>query len=113
MRKLKTCVTYEIVTPESAEYGECDESGFIITKEDNRNLRECIKEVLKTRTNLMGGTESIYASINVDSIDINVCNNCEYETGSNEYRTLHIAGITQASAKRLAKLLNVKLTTSW
>ena len=44
-------VTYEIVTQESAEYGEADKSGFVC---EDVTLREAIEALGQTRTNRRG-----------------------------------------------------------
>ena len=99
------CVSYEIVTEESAENGEAEERGVI---DDALPLREALKEVRRTRTNLVGGVESV----STDSWPakavrwITVSNSAEYETGARESRTLHLPEtITPASSRRIARLL--------
>ena len=86
-------VTYEQVTPESAEYGEFSDSGFIGT---DLTLR--------------------------DALEANNCNNCRwitayktndgtreyYEQGITESRSLHFPdSMTNSSRNRLMRLLGV------
>ena len=94
----KFSVTYEIVTPESAEHGDTAEDGFIA---ENISLRDAIDEV--------GG----------------VCDehngNCEwftrydygtdYRTGARESRSLHVPdSVTNATRTRIGRLLGVRMS---
>jgi len=99
-------VTYEIVTPESAEYGDCDESGFIC--EDVKSLRDAMDSLFETRTSACDGFECVDAS---DS-DIGharwftVYNGMEHFTGATESRSLHLPeSMTPASRMRVYALL--------
>ncbi len=101
-------VTYEIVTPESAEDGEAEERGFI---GEGLTLRDAVWEVQATRTNAVDGVECIEC----DSWPcrrprwITVNNGMEFETGANESRSLHIPStVTPASARRIARLIGVR-----
>lgn len=98
-------VTYEIITPESAEEGDAEESGFIREK---CTLREAVATVFETRTS---HCDTVMA-IETDSSPfagarwVTVYNGKEYLTGAYENRSLHIpARVTQASRVRLARLL--------
>src|SRR6187401_3245659 len=99
-------VTFDIVTPESAEHGDFDESGFI---EEALTLRDAVQEVFSTRTSACDGVSSIEA----DSAPIRgrvrwvtVCNGMEFETGAQESRALHIPeSVSEASSRRIARLL--------
>lgn len=98
-------VSFEITTYESAENGEADERGVI---DEALTLRDAIKEVHRTRTNLVGGVEAIQPNRwPVDRVRwITVHNSAEYETGARESRTLHIPDtITPASSRRIARLV--------
>lgn len=104
---MKFCVSYEIVTEDSAENGDAEERGVI---DEDLPLREAIKEVRRTRTNLVGGVESVSTdSWPVKAVRwITVSNSAEYETGARESRTLHLPDtITPASSRRIARLLGV------
>ncbi len=96
-------VTYEIVTPESAEYGEAEECGFIAEDVD---LREAFCLV---------GHMAIEADSWPTSLDnpprwlTNYEFNENYTTGARESRSLHLPDtITGSSAMRIARLLGVK-----
>lgn len=93
------CVSYEIWTEDSADNGDAEERGVI---DEDLPLREAIKEVRRTRTNLVGGIESVSTDVRW----ITVSNSAEYETGARESRTLHLPDtITPASSRRIARLL--------
>lgn len=98
-------VTYEIVTPESAEDGEVEECGF---EAENVSLRDALDVVQQTRTNLCDGVEAIEPS---DSDVrrarwITVYNGMEFETGARESRSLHIPdSVTGASRVRIARIM--------
>lgn len=105
---MQFCVSYEIVTSESAENGEAEERGVI---DEGLTLREAIKEVQRTRTNLVDGIESV----STDSWPVKVVrwitvhNSAEYETGARESRTLHLPdNVTPASSRRIARLLGIR-----
>jgi hypothetical protein len=103
-------VSYEIVTPESAEDGDSAESGWIV---EHVGLREAFEAVHGTRTNEVDGISAIEA----DSCPLShgavlrwvtVTNGMEYRTGAVESRSIHFPkSITRASAIRLARLLGV------
>lgn len=104
-------VTYSIVTPESAEYGDYDETGFIAK---GVCLREAARLVYETRTSRCDGVSSIEASewpvINPRWID--VCNGVEYETGAYESRSLHFPeSMTPASKRRVCRLFGINTVT--
>jgi hypothetical protein len=101
-------VTYEIVTPESAEQGDVDERGFEI---ENATLREAIEVVHATRTNRVDGVNSIDASCSriEDAEWFTITNGMEFETGAYESRSIHMpSSVTGASRRRIAKLLGVR-----
>ena len=89
----------EIVTPESAEYGEPESRETI---GENLSLRDAIGELFRTRTNQVDGIESIEDCGRWFS----VTNGQEFLTAAHETRTLHPAGnITAASYRRLWQLI--------
>ncbi len=98
-------VTYEIVTPESAEDGEVEDCGF---EAENVSLRDALDVVQQTRTSRCGGIEAIEAN---DSDPrrarwITIYNGMEFETGARESRSLHIPDtVTGASRLRIARLM--------
>lgn len=101
-------VTYDILTPESAENGEAEESGFIV---QDATLREALDAVRDTRTSACGGIEAIEPNSSHGHFSwITVYNGMEYETGAQESRSIHIPdSVTMASRKRIAKLLGCKI----
>ena len=103
MSKYRFTVTRQIVTPESAEEGCCDESESWC--ESGLSLRSAVAETFQTRTCHVGGIESIDG----DHCAVTVTNSPEYLTGARESCTLHIpANISRASGRRLARLLGAK-----
>ena len=105
----KFSVTYEIVTEESAAEGDAAERGYEV---EDGTLREAVRALFGTRTNLVDGIESI----STDSWPcrdprwITVTNGMEFETGDNESRSLHLPReLTRATRRRIARLCGVKL----
>lgn len=100
-------VTYEIVTPESAEHGDAEERGFIL---EGATFREAFCAAHETRTNRVDGIETIEA----DEWPIRaprwftVVNGTEFETGAHESRSLHLPDhVTTASRRRVARLFGL------
>lgn len=107
----KFTVSYAIISQESAEYGESEEQGTI---DVNLTLRDAISDLLKTRTNEVGGIQSIEANCHPLPVSgvlefppsVTVYNGLEYRTGETENRTLSPQGkITAASWRRIARLI--------
>ena len=89
-------VTYDIVTPESAENGDVAEAGYVA---EDVSLRDAIDAVGGVCYEHNGGYEWF--------------TNCEYNlnygTGAQESRSLHLPdGITGASRVRIGRLLGVR-----
>lgn len=102
-------VTYEIVTPESAEQGDADKRGFVGY---DLTLRDAIGEVRMTRTNAVDGVECIEASCSTicDARWITIVNGMEYETGAQESRSIHIPErVSGASRVRIARLVGCRV----
>lgn len=100
-------VTYEIVTEESAEYGDAEERGFIA---ESVSLREALTLVYNTRTNRVDCGDGAEASDSrMESARwIIVHNGMEYETGARESRSLHIPdSVTGSSRRRIARLFGL------
>jgi hypothetical protein len=97
-------VTYDIVTPESAEHGDAAERGFV---SKNVTLSEAIDDVRSTRTCAVGGIECIEPNASGDDFDwITVINGMEFETGAVESRSIHLPNsITPSSRKRILRLI--------
>ena len=106
---MKFCVSYEIVTYESAENGEAEERGVI---DDDMTLRDAITEVHRTRTNLVDHVEAIQPNEwPINQVRwITVHNSAEYETGARESRMLHLPDtISPASSRRIARLVGARI----
>ncbi len=102
MSNYRFTVTHQIVTQESAEHGECDESQSVC--DSDLTLRDAVIQVSRTRTCHVGGVESIDG----DHCAVTVTNSMEFLTGDCESRTLHIPpNVTRASGRRIARLLGV------
>ena len=94
-------VTFEIVTPESAENGEAEESGFV---DESCALREAVRYISGTAHE---ASDSRIASARWFT---NYEYNEDYRTGGRESRSLHIPErVTGASRKRLARILGVRV----
>lgn len=98
-------VTFEIVTPESAENGDAEERGYIV---EGATLREAIDALFETRTSQCAGLSCVEASDSDESAArwITAYNGAEYITGASESRSLHFPdNLTPASRARLVRLL--------
>lgn len=119
-------VTYEIVTPESAEYGDVAERGFVAignfaapihpvieakpytVEAHSMGLRDALELVRDTRTSRVDGVAGIEANEYPVTCPrwITVYNGMEYETGATESRSIHFPDhITPASRRRIARLM--------
>jgi hypothetical protein len=92
-------VTYGIITPDSAEYGEYDEQGFVDEGVD-----------LRTAIDAIGGQALAHSG------DFKCFTNDEYGHGTTDYfmegseetRSLHLPeNTTPSSARRIARLLGI------
>ena len=104
-------VTYEIVTPESAEYGEAEETGFVMPGE----WRTDIETALNYSGESYGMT--LREALTLCSPDTDcgqwfaetTDNLCDYATGGVERRSIHPPqGITPSSYRRLKRIMGVK-----
>ena len=92
-------VTFEIVTPESAEHGEAADMGYI---NESCDLRTAIADLFETRTSQCDGI----TGIDECGTWITVYNGMEYLTGAHESRSLHVpSNITPSSYDRIARLI--------
>jgi hypothetical protein len=93
-------VTYDIVTPESAEDGDVEDSGFVA---QDVSLREALAS--------LGGTAqeadtSPYSLAHPPRWFINYEYDQDWQTAASESRSLHLPGnITPSSAMRVARLI--------
>lgn len=102
-------VTFEIVTPESAEDGDAEERGYVSR---SVTLRQAVGDLHSTRTSAVDGVQSIEANESPVRSPrwITVFNGPEFETGANESRSLHIPpGVTDSSRLRIARLAGLSI----
>lgn len=93
-------VSYEIITPESAEIGEAAETGFIAQA---LNLREAIDALFSTRTSAYSGLEAVEC----DEWPI-IAPRWITAVYGLETRSLHMPqSATPASRRRIARLCGV------
>jgi len=100
-------VTYDIVTPESAENGESDSHGFIAK---NLDLRAALDVVFETRTAHCDGVTCIEANEWPMSAPrwVTVYNGGEFLTGAHESRSVHFPDHLSAATRcRIARLMGV------
>lgn len=97
-------VTYEIVTPESAEHGDADERSFVI---QNGRFRSSMELLFETRSNTADGIAALEASAWPEEHArwFTVTNGPESDTGAVESRSIHWPdSITLASKARIIRL---------
>lgn len=98
----KFSVAYAIVTSESADFGDFEESGMI---DSGMCLRDAVKELFRTRTNAVGDISEIECS-RTPQLVATVYNGMEFETGARENRSLHPeSAITSASWRQIVRLI--------
>lgn len=98
-------VTYELVTPESAEQGDVAERGFI---SQGVSLRDAVNDLTSTRTTRVDYFDSVECDekpiANPRWITVN--NGIEHDTGAYESRSLHLPDdITPSSKLRIYALV--------
>lgn len=105
LKRHRFTVTFEIVTPESAEDGEAEEMGTISEKV---RLRDAIDDVRATRTSKCDGVSFIEPSESgPDFRWVTIGNGMEFETGARESRSIHIPdNVTPSSRARILRLLS-------
>lgn len=99
-------VTFERVTPESAEHGEAESSGFI-----DEGLR--LRDALKLCSGAAGGCEASDSNVSgarwLTFYKTNDCTRDAFETGAEESRSLHFPeSLTSATRKRIARLCGIR-----
>lgn len=105
MTRPRFAVTFEIVTPESAEQGDAAERGPIL---GGATLREAVRAWRETRTAECGGVECIEADRDprAGARWLTIRNGMEFRTGAYESRSLHFSdNLTDATRERLCRLL--------
>ena len=106
-------VTYEIVTPESAERGDYDDSGFLDYSGQRHSVRGLWGEAagkLKAECAmpLRVALNHVAPASREDSSFYEVDGRTDYRTGEVETRALHaLDSVTPASLARLSRVLGV------
>lgn len=98
-------VTYEIVSQNSAEFGEAERRGYAGVELD---LRSAIRELFEVETPETDCIQAIEPNCsNLSSARwVTVYNGMQYETGKFENRSLHFPEhITPSSAARIVRLV--------
>ena len=101
-------ITYSITNEESAESGDFAEYGEI---DQFDNLRDAIKALYETRTAHVDGIRDKtghYAEYG-KRLCLSIFNGMEYLTGDEEQRSLHLHGVSRASAYRIARLAGITI----
>lgn len=101
----KFSVTYEVITPESAEHGDFAETGFILPGE----WKVSAEDPGEVTMSLRDAINLCYPQQDSGSWFSEVDGREDYRTGAKEFRNLHPPeNITSSSYNRIKKLLNVK-----
>lgn len=99
-------VTYEIITPESAEYGDAEDRGWIVQDVCLRDALEEIPEGCHAESDSY--SDPMPAPRWITFYETNEGTADFYESGDTQNLSLHFPdNITPSSAKRLARLLGV------
>ena len=95
-------VSYDIVTPESAEDGDAAERGYVA---ENVSLRDASQDFTRGRTSRADSGDGL----EIGDAWFTYRHGMEFETGAYETRYLHFPRtITPASHGRLARLMGAK-----
>jgi hypothetical protein len=117
-RRARFFVSFEIVTPQSAEHGDVESRGFIspglgalpsAERPEACGLRRAVEIWRQTRTRHCDGVEAIEADCSDATAAryVTIYNGREYLTGATESRSLHIPEtVSAASRARLVRLLS-------
>ncbi len=99
----KFSVTYETITPESAEIGDCEDRGYIA---EDVTLREAIGELNGAAVEpSCYPFDADYPYTWFSTVD----GDTDYRTGAVEYRSLHLPkNLTPSTRARIARLLGVR-----
>ena len=98
-------VTYEIITPESAEHGDIEDCGFVA---ENISLRSAISLAFETESSHCDGIAAVEANEHpvIEPRWFTIYNGANYITGGTENRSLHIPDyVSGASRRRIARLI--------
>ena len=94
-------VTYEIVTPESAEHGDFEDAGFV---SQGVSLRNAIQDLGCPADGIEASCYPVIGSGWITAYKVEE----DYATGEEESRSLHFPrNLTTSSAMRIMRLLGV------
>jgi len=92
-------VSYEIVTEESAQFGDAQERGVI---SDNVSLRDALEDLLSARANV----SSVEANDSLDPYWVTVYYDMDLAYGHYENRSLHMPpSLTLSTRKRIERIV--------
>jgi hypothetical protein len=97
LRTFTVSETYQIVTPESAEMGDCAEQGFTFEKSE-MGFEDLAEHIRSNGFVEISGNNWLST---VDPIR-------DFESGSEEYRQLHITGITEFEMHTVLQLAGLE-----
>ena len=102
-------VTYEIVTPESAEHGDFAETGFVMPGEWRDPIEVALKEPLSAYDiTLREAMQLAYPQEDCGSWWCECDGRQDYQTGAYETRSIHPPkNITPSSYARVTRLLGI------
>lgn len=91
---MKYSITFEVYTPESIEFGEPEETGFICEDIEADSLKEMVLYMLKEGFTSPSSSDfhpGIWYSWPENQID--------YQSGEEEIQSLHLSDLTERQAK--------------
>ena len=100
--------TYQTVTPESAEHGDFDSSGFILPgfwKFDVDNYDQRQEWKIGDLSSFISFAESLGIQFDGDNF-YSVDEDIDYRTGESTQYGMHIDGVTASTYGRIGKLLS-------
>jgi len=101
-------VTYEIVTPESAEHGEAESHGFVNDWGCRIPIDEAMQSQESFEMSLRDAMQFCYPQEDSGSWWSECDGRENYQTGASERRSLHPPrNITASSYRRVSRLLNL------
>jgi hypothetical protein len=98
MTTLTRCVTYDTVTPESAEHGDVAACGFS-TEPETVTLREAVEDIRRAG---VAYVEATYNGLRVSHLD-----ELDYRTGEVTTETTHLT-CPPSTARRVARLISAR-----
>lgn len=104
-------VTYEIVTPESAEHGDAEERGFVMPGEWRDDIETAMRQPDDAYDlTLREAMQLCYPQEDSGSWWSECDGRQDYQTGAYETRSLHPPrGITSSSYARVTRLLGIRV----